>query len=156
MNIKKFIKKHQKKLVILLIIFILSRILIGTHYISKRDSSGAWKMVCHQGLTDNPEHIWELDIYYYGLHAPEKIYVKTSIDGWTDDEYMDVGNYGFWDSTDGDEINVERIFLNIIAPSFPSFAGYSLLTDLDKPKSIKLEIKWKEGNDTKYTVIERK
>lgn len=90
------------------------------------------------------------------MHAPEKIYVKTSIDGWTDDEYMDVGNYGFWDSTDGDEINVERIFLNIIAPSFPSFAGYSLLADLDKPKSIKLEIKWKEGNDTKYTVIERK
>lgn len=156
MKIKKIIKTHQTKLIVLLILFILSRILIGMHYISEKDSSGHWKMVCHQGLIDNPDHVWDGDVYYYGLYAPKTIYVKRSIDGWTDDEYMEVKKYGFWNPTGGDYVNIDRIFLNTLAPSLPSFAGYSFLAESDRPEYIKIEIKWKEGGEMKYTVIEKK
>jgi hypothetical protein len=85
MEINKFIIQHKKILFCLLVFFILSRVVVATHYISKRDSSGHWRLECHQALTGNPHYVWEGNTYYYGLNSPKEIYVKATVDGWVDE-----------------------------------------------------------------------
>lgn len=147
-------KKHRKGCLYLLIFIVLTRILLATHYVGAWSSNGQWKVMCHQALPDNPHHFWDGWLYFYGVKAPEKIYVKRTIDGWSDEEYMECENEGFWDDHTGDYENFDLIFFNLIAPSLPARGSYSFLDLSDRPDSGKIEIKWEEDGEMKYAVVE--
>ncbi|HIZ40515.1 MAG TPA: hypothetical protein H9968_11475 [Candidatus Anaerobutyricum stercoris] len=154
MRLKLWIKKHRKGCLYLLIFIVLTRILLATHYVGAWSSNGQWKVMCHQALPDNPHHFWDGWLYFYGVKAPEKIYVKRTIDGWSDEEYMECENEGFWDDHTGDYENFDLIFFNLIAPSLPARGSYSFLDLSDRPDSGKIEIKWEEDGEMKYAVVE--
>ena len=153
MRLKLWIKKHRKGCLYLLAFVVLTRILLALCYFSVWGGAGQWRIMCHMDLADNPYHVWSGNIYYYGIHAPEKIWVRTTLDGWTKDQYYECVNYGFWDDTCGDESNMSRIFLDAIVPSLPARGAYSFMDMGDRSKYGKIEIKWEEDGEMKYAVV---
>ncbi|CVI73473.1 hypothetical protein BN3660_03129 [Eubacteriaceae bacterium CHKCI004] len=154
MRLKLWIKKHRKGCLYLLVFVVLTRILLALCYFSAWSGAGQWRVMCHMDLADNPDHVWSGNIYYYGIHAPEKIWVRTTLDEWTDDQYYESVNYGFWDDRCGEASNMSRIFLDVIAPSLPARGAYSFMAMGDRSKSGKIEIKWEENGEMKYAVVE--
>lgn len=153
---KRFITIHKKLLILLLILFVVLGILANTFSVSKKDSSGHWKIVCHQALTGNPHHSWEGYLYYYGMHAPKEVYVKRVINGQMDEEdkeFIACEKFTFWDPHSGDGENGNRIFFKAIAPSLPSAAGYCVFVEGDKPETMELDIEWKEGKEIKHSQL---
>lgn len=150
---KAILKKYKKIILFLLIIVVLSRIIVATHYVSVRSSSKQWRVVCHKGLTGNPHHVWDGTLYFYGASAPDEVSVKRTIDGVKDTTYITCEKFGFLDRTSGTDVNLNRIFLNVLALSFPSGAGYSFLSEAEKPQSLTLEINWKENGEQKSEIV---
>ena len=154
MKIKSWIKKHKKGCLYLLIFVVLTRILLALCYVSAWGGAGQWRVMCHMDLADNPYHLWSGNIYYYGIHAPKKIWVKSSFDGATGGTYSESKEYGFWDDTCGQESNMSQVFLDTIAPSLPARGAYNFMDMGDRPDSGKIEIKWEEDGEMKYAVVE--
>lgn len=153
---KKIWRNHRKTIVILLLLFILSRIFLATHYVAKSNFLGHWKVVYHKDWIDNPCHEWEGTIYYYGWKSPDKVYIKTHIDGRSDDDYEETDGYVFWDHHTDDYGNIDRILLNVMAPSLPSFAAYSFLDMGDRLKKMSVDIKWERDGKTYYETVKVK
>lgn len=153
---KKIWRNHRKTIVILLLLFILSRIVLVTHYVAKSNFLGHWKVVYHKGFVNVPKYGWEGTIYYYGWKAPDKVYIKRHVNDWNDDDYWEIDGYVFLDHSTGDYENIDRILLNVMAPSLPSFAAYSFLDMGDRLKKMSIDIKWERDGKTYYETVKVK